>query len=443
MELASVPAARDRIEFLQIQTEWGFLLLPSRGRLQPAARRSRAGAVPPCTARASEPAPSPCGPAGGFKAEAAEAPGLRDPAPGTRPRPHPASPAPGARERGRWHQPPDGTRPRSRGAGRGPGDPPRKNFSGAGPRPPVARYCLRAVLGGGPGRGRRGPGGAGPKAAAQEPGQPEAAAAAGRRAREPSRAGGPRSSAMPAAAGDGLLGEPAAPGGGGGAEDAARPAAACEGSFLPAWVSGVPRERLRDFQHHKRVGNYLIGSRKLGEGSFAKVREGLHVLTGEKVSRPGRGVPGLSGREERRGPRREHCTGSQAAQSRPGPSPPLSPCLSLRVGRGDESIARARPRDRATGLSRGAEWGRLPRGAAGLPTKPPAVFLLLGGRRLVDASAGVGWGGGAAFLRPQRGPGCVEWQESGCCVAWAVPLRVGEPLGHPLGKLRLCFPSWA
>uniref|UniRef100_A0A8C8ZAJ1 Hormonally up-regulated neu tumor-associated kinase n=1 Tax=Prolemur simus TaxID=1328070 RepID=A0A8C8ZAJ1_PROSS len=89
---------------------------------------------------------------------------------------------------------------------------------------------------------------------------------------------------MPAAAGDGLLGEPAAPGGSGGAEDAARPAAACEGSFLPAWVSGVPRERLRDFQHHKRVGNYLIGSRKLGEGSFAKVREGLHVLTGEKVA---------------------------------------------------------------------------------------------------------------------------------------------------------------
>lgn len=99
---------------------------------------------------------------------------------------------------------------------------------------------------------------------------------------------------MPAAAGDGLLGEPAA-GGGGAGEDAARPAAACEGSFLPAWVSGVPRERLRDFQHHKRVGNYLVGSRKLGEGSFAKVREGLHVLTGEKVSRgrragPGRGV---------------------------------------------------------------------------------------------------------------------------------------------------------
>ncbi|NWW30928.1 HUNK kinase, partial [Panurus biarmicus] len=45
----------------------------------------------------------------------------------------------------------------------------------------------------------------------------------------------------------------------------------------------APRERLRDFQHTKRVGNYLIG-RKLGEGSFAKVREGLHVITGEKVA---------------------------------------------------------------------------------------------------------------------------------------------------------------
>ncbi|NWS45112.1 HUNK kinase, partial [Probosciger aterrimus] len=50
------------------------------------------------------------------------------------------------------------------------------------------------------------------------------------------------------------------------------------------WLSAAaPRERLRDFQHTKRVGNYLIG-RKLGEGSFAKVREGLHVLTGEKVA---------------------------------------------------------------------------------------------------------------------------------------------------------------
>ncbi|NXD93862.1 HUNK kinase, partial [Chaetorhynchus papuensis] len=85
---------------------------------------------------------------------------------------------------------------------------------------------------------------------------------------------------MPAAAGDGLLGEPAAVAAGG----EARRAAADGGSFLAAWLSAAaPRERLRDFQHTKRVGNYLIG-RKLGEGSFAKVREGLHVLTGEKVA---------------------------------------------------------------------------------------------------------------------------------------------------------------
>ncbi|XP_052650823.1 hormonally up-regulated neu tumor-associated kinase isoform X2 [Harpia harpyja] len=90
---------------------------------------------------------------------------------------------------------------------------------------------------------------------------------------------------MPAAAGDGLLSEPPAVAGGGGGE-ARKAAAGAEGSFLAAWLSAAaaaPRERLRDFQHTKRVGNYLIG-RKLGEGSFAKVREGLHVLTGEKVA---------------------------------------------------------------------------------------------------------------------------------------------------------------
>ncbi|KAM6099091.1 LOW QUALITY PROTEIN: hormonally up-regulated neu tumor-associated kinase [Theristicus caerulescens] len=88
---------------------------------------------------------------------------------------------------------------------------------------------------------------------------------------------------MPAAAGDGLLSEPPAVAGGGG--EARKAAAGAEGSFLAAWLSAAaatPRERLRDFQHTKRVGNYLIG-RKLGEG-FAKVREGLHVLTGEKVA---------------------------------------------------------------------------------------------------------------------------------------------------------------
>ncbi|NXU90937.1 HUNK kinase, partial [Xiphorhynchus elegans] len=83
---------------------------------------------------------------------------------------------------------------------------------------------------------------------------------------------------MPAAAGDVLLGEPAAVAG------AAEGRRADGGSLLAAWLgTAAPRERLRDFQHTKRVGNYLIG-RKLGEGSFAKVREGLHVLTGEKVA---------------------------------------------------------------------------------------------------------------------------------------------------------------
>ncbi|XP_063202807.1 hormonally up-regulated neu tumor-associated kinase isoform X2 [Chroicocephalus ridibundus] len=95
---------------------------------------------------------------------------------------------------------------------------------------------------------------------------------------------------MPAAAGDGLLSEPPAVAGSGGGGEARKAAAAAaagaEVSFLSAWLSAAaaaPRERLRDFQHTKRVGNYLIG-RKLGEGSFAKVREGLHVLTGEKVA---------------------------------------------------------------------------------------------------------------------------------------------------------------
>ncbi|TFK06823.1 biorientation of chromosomes in cell division protein 1-like 1 [Platysternon megacephalum] len=88
---------------------------------------------------------------------------------------------------------------------------------------------------------------------------------------------------MPAAAGDGLLSEPPAAGFGDGGEPR-KPPLGSEGSFLAAWVSAAgARERLRDFQHTKRVGNYLIG-RKLGEGSFAKVREGLHVVTGEKVA---------------------------------------------------------------------------------------------------------------------------------------------------------------
>jgi hypothetical protein len=43
------------------------------------------------------------------------------------------------------------------------------------------------------------------------------------------------------------------------------------------------RNLLDNFPHTKQVGAYLIG-RTIGEGSFAKVKEGLHVLTGEKVT---------------------------------------------------------------------------------------------------------------------------------------------------------------
>ncbi len=54
------------------------------------------------------------------------------------------------------------------------------------------------------------------------------------------------------------------------------------GPCLPTKVAEVSKETLRTFPHTKRVGNYLLG-RTVGEGSFAKVKEGLHTLTGEKV----------------------------------------------------------------------------------------------------------------------------------------------------------------
>ena len=38
-----------------------------------------------------------------------------------------------------------------------------------------------------------------------------------------------------------------------------------------------------DLPKKKKVGNYLLG-KTLGEGSFAKVREGLHIISREKVS---------------------------------------------------------------------------------------------------------------------------------------------------------------
>ncbi|XP_076445732.1 uncharacterized protein LOC143283402 [Babylonia areolata] len=40
---------------------------------------------------------------------------------------------------------------------------------------------------------------------------------------------------------------------------------------------------VKAFSHHKKVGTYLLG-RPLGEGSFAKVKEGLHLTTGQKVA---------------------------------------------------------------------------------------------------------------------------------------------------------------
>ena len=52
--------------------------------------------------------------------------------------------------------------------------------------------------------------------------------------------------------------------------------------LLPEGVTTVSKADLEPFAKGKRVGSYLFG-RTIGEGSFAKVKEGLHVSTGEKV----------------------------------------------------------------------------------------------------------------------------------------------------------------
>ncbi|XP_014343349.2 hormonally up-regulated neu tumor-associated kinase homolog A [Latimeria chalumnae] len=52
---------------------------------------------------------------------------------------------------------------------------------------------------------------------------------------------------------------------------------------MPDCFSKVPEEVVKNFPHTKRVGNYLVG-KMINKGSFAKVMEGLHIPTGEKVA---------------------------------------------------------------------------------------------------------------------------------------------------------------
>ncbi|XP_069461116.1 hormonally up-regulated neu tumor-associated kinase homolog A-like isoform X2 [Ambystoma mexicanum] len=52
---------------------------------------------------------------------------------------------------------------------------------------------------------------------------------------------------------------------------------------MPACFSKMPQEALKNFPHTKRVGNYLVG-KMINKGSFAKVMEGLHIPTGQKVA---------------------------------------------------------------------------------------------------------------------------------------------------------------
>ena len=59
-------------------------------------------------------------------------------------------------------------------------------------------------------------------------------------------------------------------------------------SKLPPAVANVPHEDTRAYLHSKMVDKYLVGN-TLGEGSFAKVKEGFHSLVGEKVSERGGG----------------------------------------------------------------------------------------------------------------------------------------------------------
>lgn len=56
-----------------------------------------------------------------------------------------------------------------------------------------------------------------------------------------------------------------------------------KGIKIPACFNKMPQETGKTFPHFKRVGNYLVG-KMINKGSFAKVMEGLHIPTVEKVS---------------------------------------------------------------------------------------------------------------------------------------------------------------
>ncbi|XP_041832674.1 hormonally up-regulated neu tumor-associated kinase [Melanotaenia boesemani] len=89
---------------------------------------------------------------------------------------------------------------------------------------------------------------------------------------------------MPAAAVKPTLEDMVAEGGGVGERGVSQWEASGSGQErLPLPSLKVPREMLRNFPHSKRVGSYLVG-KMINKGSFAKVMEGLHIGTGEKVA---------------------------------------------------------------------------------------------------------------------------------------------------------------
>ncbi|KAH0622120.1 hypothetical protein JD844_024138 [Phrynosoma platyrhinos] len=52
---------------------------------------------------------------------------------------------------------------------------------------------------------------------------------------------------------------------------------------IPLCFSNMSQEPRKNFPHTKQVGNYLVG-KMINKGSFAKVMEGLHIPTEEKVA---------------------------------------------------------------------------------------------------------------------------------------------------------------